>query len=164
MASELRFDTWQDKSGNARKAIINHAHYVFPGDGDFYAQFATGAPGTIYDTPITITYTPLRANSILYLYAAAATRIINPYGVYGGIKRDGTKLQGNFREDSIDFFYKGENTVNHHKTLEFRTAVPANSTSATTFRVWLGGWSGSGNAEFSNGYGQSFIQVWEVAQ
>jgi hypothetical protein len=164
MASELRFDTWQNKSGTARKAIINHAHFVFQGDGDVYNQFATGTPGTLYDTPITITYTPLRANSILYLYGCAATRIIGPYGVFGGIKRDGTKLPGNFEQNSMDFFYKGDNSVNHHRNLEFRANVTANSTAATTFRVWLAAWNGSGNGELSNGYGQNFIQVWEVAQ
>jgi hypothetical protein len=160
MSSELKFDTWQDKSGTAQSCVINQAFTTYYQANDVYNTFT--ANNSTYDTPLTITYTPLRSNSMLYINATTAIRAIAPYGLYGGIKRDGTKMTGAVNYDCLDFIYKAE-AVNHHYNLNFRTSVLSGSTSATTFTVWLGAYD-TGNGEMSQGYGQHVIQILEVAQ
>jgi hypothetical protein len=165
--STLRFDKWLDSGGEPQETIINMASTVYRQGSDSYT---TISDGTIYATPLSITYTPKYANSLLYVYATVHTRAIGAYGMLGGIRRNpgtGTFSDIEYGNSNgyggwhMDFFYKGSQ-VNHHRNLQMRAVVPALNTSANVFTVFLAPWSGTG--EYSMGWGGHRIEVWEVQQ
>lgn len=138
--------------------LIKYADSRIPSINDDYVVIANDA---VYDTPVTITYTPLFSTSKLFVKCQLQTRIINALGISGGIKRDGTAINGSFNRSCLSFVYKGDQ-VNHHYDIHMQTSVTANSTSATTFRAFLQPTGGTG--EFNYGWGNMFFQVWEIAQ
>ena len=165
--STLRFDKWLDSGGVPQETIINMASTVYRQGTDSYT---TVADGTTYATPLSITYTPKYANSLLYVYATAHIRAVNALGMTGGIRRNpGTGtfsdiVYGNgndYRNFNMDFFYKG-GSVNHHNNMQMRCVVPALNTSANVFNVWISPWSNTG--EWSRSWGQHYIQLWEIQQ
>ena len=158
--TELLFDKWQDASGVNRKTIIQTKHYHYTTNSDSYISFAD----SYYDVPWSFTFTPKRSDSLLYIYSIDQIRAINSLGVAYGISRDGSRIAGSYHNGgtNLDFYYKGSE-VNHHRNLNAKVVVPANSTNATTFRPWMISWS-SGTAEFSNGHGTHQMLILEIAQ
>ncbi len=170
MTSIIRFDTIQNTIGTT-VATINQAgsisipgtvvqmvDYKYPSLNDNYTLIADA---TEYLTPITITITPKFANSKLVIHAEGQCRYVNAIGVTAGLKRDGNVINGSINFGSLNFSYKGD-TVNHHTQMVVNTSVIAGSTSPTTFTYWLKPYSGT--AEWNQGWGNNYIQVWEIAQ
>ena len=143
---------------NSTGSIINYADTRIASVNDDYVTIAAD---TVYDTPVSITYTPISASSKLHIKCQCQSRIINATGVSSGIKRNGTAINGSSNRSCLSFFYKGD-SVNHHYDIHCQTSVSANSTSATTFTMFIQPLDGTG--EFNYGWGNMFIQVWEVSQ
>jgi len=161
MASYAKFDVWQTSAGVTQATVIGYNYYRLLASSDTYV---TISGDTDYDTTISVTYTPKYSNSILYVEGVAQTRAQNAYGMSMGIKRDGVKQLPNYNVGGNDFFYKGA-SLNHHINMRSTIAVTANSTSSTTFTVWLRPYSGGGGSgEWAQGWGQHFISVMEIAQ
>ena len=139
-------------------SVIKYADNRIPSVNDNYVIIGDGV---VYDTPVTITYTPVFATSKLYISCTFPIRIINAFGASSGIKRDGTAINGSYNRSCLSFVYKGD-AVNHHYDIHLQTSVNSNSTSATTFTAFFQPYAGTG--EFSYGWGNMFIQVWEIAQ
>jgi hypothetical protein len=165
--STLRFDRWLDSNGVPMGTVIYMASagYV-PTDYSYVAV----SDGVKYNTDLSLTYTPLYANSVLYIHATTQIRAQNANGMTAGIRRNpGTGtfsdiVYGNgndYRNFHMDFFYKG-GTVNHHNNMQMRCVVPALNTSANVFNVWISPWSDTG--EWSRSWGQHYIQLWEIQQ
>jgi hypothetical protein len=143
---------------NSTGSIINYADNRIASTNDTYI---TIADGTVYDTPVSITYSPISATSKLLIKCQCQTRIVAATGNSAGIKRDGTAINGSFNRSCLSFFYKGD-SVNHHYDIHCQTSVSADSTSATTFTMFIQPYGGIG--EFNYGWGNMFIQVWEISQ
>ena len=159
MASIAKFDDWQNTAGIRQKTVLGFGYYHFPSTVDTYISISGD---TDYDTAITLTYTPKYSNSLLYVYGTAQTRMNSgAVGMSGGIKRDGTKQIPNLNVGGQDFFYK-TNTTNFHYNIRSNIVVTANSTASTTFLVWVRPYGGTG--EWSYGWGQNFICLFEIAQ
>lgn len=164
--SVAKFDKWRSSAGVAHGTIVNYSRVVYNAGSDSYTVVSTAD----YLHPIVMTYTPKYADSLLVVNSTHGTR---SYGASGGgqgmasrLLRDGASIttagtnSGNFNY-ATSFYYKGD-TVNHHRTLENRVVVPANSTAATTFRIALSVvW---GSHEIAYGWGVHSIQVWEIQQ
>lgn len=157
MTSVAKFDQWQSTAGTPRKTVINIQEYLYPSTNDAYT---TVAADTDWNTPITITYTPLYATSTLLIEGSCQFRCSPSYGVVVGIKRDGNKIQGSNNRGGLLFMYK-EMTTNHHYQCSVKASVLAGSTAATTFTVFVNPYNGSG--DFSAGWGNNSIRVMEVA-
>jgi hypothetical protein len=162
MTSILRVNSIQNRAGttilNNTGSVIRYADYRVPSVNDNYVTIASSV---VYDTPVAITYTPLSASSKLVVKSQCQTRIIAAPGVSSGIKRDGAFLNGSFQRNSLSFWYKGDG-VNHHYDVHCQTSVIAGSTNPTTFTMFIQPYEGTG--EFNFGWGNMFIQVWEIAQ
>jgi hypothetical protein len=162
MTSILRVNSIQNSSGNTilnnTGSVIRYADVRIPSVNDDYVGIAAD---TVYVTPVTITYTPLSASSRLVVKGQCQTRVIAALGVSGGINRDGVAINGSFQRNSLSFWYKGD-SVNHHYDVHCQTSVIAGSTNPTTFTMFIQPISGSG--EFNFGWGNMFIQVWEIAR
>ena len=143
---------------NSTGSIINYADTRIASVDDTYISIASDV---IYDTPVSITYTPISASSKLHIKCQCQSRIIAAVGVSAGIKRGGTAIGGSFNRSSLSFLYKSD-TVNHHYDVHCQISVSANSTSATTFTMFIQPYGGIG--EFNYGWGNNFIQVWEISQ
>ena len=156
MPSIAKFDIWQNTAGTPQTTIVGYGSYFYPSVNDNYVSIASN---TEYDTSVSVTYTPKFSTSILVVQAAIHTRLSPAYGMSMGIKRDGAKQLGNFNLSASDFFYKG-GTTNNHKNMHATIRVNANATTATTFSIWIRPYEGIG--EWSQGWGQAFIQVWEI--
>lgn len=139
-------------------SVVQFVDYKYPSTSDTYV---TISGGTAYQTAISVTITPKFATSRLVIHAEAQTRTVAGFGTTLGIKRDGVYINGSINYNSLDFFYKGD-SVNHHKQMIGNTSVLANSTAATTFTVWITPYSDTG--EWNTGWGNNYIQVWEIAQ
>jgi hypothetical protein len=163
--STVKFNRWEDSNGVPMGTVIGFDYVQVRYENDNYivnAETATYSPPAL-----TLTYTPLYANSLLYVQASFHIRLSPNYGAVAGINRDGVKVKGNWQPDGnfgncLDFFYKGDGT-NHHITMQPRAILRANSTSPTTFTVWARGWAG-GVWEYSQGFGQHMITVMEIQQ
>ena len=160
--SQLKVNSITNVSGGSAiylpGSVVQFVDYKYPSVSDSYT---TISGGTAYQTPISVTITPKFATSKLVIHAEAQTRTVAGYGTTLGIKRDGTYINGSLNYNSLDFFYKGD-SVNHHKQMIGNTSVIAGSTSATTFTVWITPYSDTG--EWNTGWGNNYIQVWEIAQ
>ena len=143
---------------NSTGSIINYADNRIASTNDTYITIAAD---TVYDTPVSITYTPISASSKLHIKCQCQSRIIAALGVSAGIKRDGTAIGSSFNMSCLSFLFKGD-SVNHHYDVHCKISVSANSTSATTFTMFIQPYGGIG--EFNYGWGNMFIQVWEVSQ
>jgi hypothetical protein len=159
--STLRTNAIQSLTGkpllNTTGSIINYADNRIASVNDNYVTIADSA---VYDTPVTITYTPVSSTSKLHIKCQFQIRIIAAVGCSSGIKRDGTAIGGSFQRSSLSFVYKGD-SVNHHYDIHMQTSVTAGSTSATTFTAFMQPFGGTG--EFNFGWGNMFTQVWEIA-
>lgn len=142
-------------------SVIQVQHYRYDPDADTYD---TIAQDTLADSPLTAVFTPMYANSKLFITTMMHTRIINANGITFGIKRDGVSIPGMSQRGgaSKDFFYKSD-SVNHHYTGRCQAYIDANSTASTTFKIWAQGWSG-GTWEISYGHGEHTITVMEIKQ
>ena len=159
MASIIKADVWQNTAGVPYGTVLGYNSYFYPSVNDNYVVISGD---TDYDTSVSVTYSPKFASSILVVQAALHTRMNGAFGMSLGIKRDGTKQLGNYNVAGNDFYYKSAST-NHHHTMNATIKVSANTTAATTFTVWMRPYSGGGGSgEWSQGWGQSFIQVWEI--
>lgn len=154
-----QFNAWQDSSGVARNNIIGFAYTAFRYGNDNYPAISDNVE---YACGTNITYTPKFASSKLMVVSVDQTRMQTAGGMNYRIKRDGTYVGINPTYYSEDMYYKSD-AVNHHINLRSRVIVPANNTNATTFSAWMisHGW---GAGEFSNGWGDHAIYVWEIAQ
>jgi hypothetical protein len=159
--STLRTNSIQDLTGkpllNTTGSVIKYADNRIPSVNDNYTTISDGA---VFDTPVTITYTPISSTSKLYISCQFQIRIVNALGCSSGIKRNGTAIGGSFQRTSLSFVYKGD-SVNHHYDIHCQTSVTSGSTSATTFTAFMQPFGGTG--EFNYGWGNMFIQVWEIA-
>ena len=158
--TELLFDKWQDASGVNRKTIIQTKHFHYTTNSDGYTTFTN----SYYDVPWSVTFTPKRSDSLLYVYSIDQIRVINTPGAAYGISRDGSRIAGSYHNSgtNLDFYYKGSG-VNHHRNMNAKVVVPANSTNATTFRPWMVSWSAE-TGEFSYGHGMHQMLILEIAQ
>lgn len=138
--------------------VVQFVDYRYPSTADNYT---TISGGTAFQTPISVTIIPKFANSKLVIHAEAQTRTIAGFGTTLAVKRDGNYINGSVNYNSLNFFYKGD-SVNHHMQMFGNTSVIAGSTSATTFTVWITPYSDTG--EWNTGWGNNYIQVWEIAQ
>jgi len=169
MTSTMRFDKWENslgggnvslESGNfySPGSVIQVVDYKYPSLNDNYTVISSGVE---YLTPVTITMTPKFANSKLIVHSEVQSRFIQAFGMTAGIKRDGVNLNGSLNFGSLNFIYK-DSSVNHHFQMVCNTSVIAGSTEPTTFTAWLKPYSGTG--EWNQGWGNNYIQVWEIAQ
>jgi hypothetical protein len=159
MASILRFDQWQSTSGSNYNPVVQYVDYRLPSTSDGYT---TIADGTYYNTGISVTITPKFATSKLVIRTQAQCRFVAALGITGQIKRDGNFISGgSVNLNSLYFMYKGD-TVNHHTQVVCDMSVIAGSTSATTFTMFVAPYGGTG--EHATGWGNNFIQIWEIAQ
>lgn len=138
--------------GSSTGILVNTAKFAY----ETYSEPDIG-DGVVYDTPVTISYTPLYTTSILLIEACVSCRFIAAYGMRTGLKRDGTMI-GNNLNGCLNFHYKND-AVNHHNDFPMHTVVTANSTTATTFTAWIQPYAGIG--EYFSGLGDNWIQVWE---
>lgn len=138
--------------------VLQFVDYKYPSLNDNYT---TIADGTEYLTPVTISITPKFSTSKLVIHSELQTRFIAAPGMTSGIKRDGTIINGSYNYSSLNFLYKAGGT-NHHFQIVCNTSVLAGSTSQTTFTAWLKPYGGTG--EWNQGWGNNYIQVWEIAQ
>jgi hypothetical protein len=138
--------------------LVQYREYRVPSVNDDYV---TISENVIYDTPVTVSITPIFSNSRLIIHAECQTRIIPSEGISAMIKRDGSAINGSYQRNSLYFAYKGDE-VNHHYQVHCNTSVVSNSTNSTTFLLSIQPYGGSG--EFNYGWGNNYIQVWEVAQ
>lgn len=139
--------------------LVQVGYSRYDPNGDTYT---TVAQDTELTSDVSLTFTPKFATSKLYVTSQYHSRIINANGITFGIYRDGTKVDGMYQRNSLDFFYKGDQ-VNHHYTGRCECYINANSTAATTFTIWASGWSG-GTWERSYAFGDHTITVMEIAQ
>jgi len=160
--STLRVNTIQNTSsvtilptGN----VIQTGYARYDPNADSYT---TVALNTELDSDVSLTFTPKFSTSKLLVRTQYHTRIINANGISFGIRRDGTKIPGQFQRDSWDFFYKGDQ-VNHHYTGKCECYIDANNTNPTTFTIHAQGWDG-GTWERSYAFGDHSILVMEIAQ
>lgn len=150
----LHANKWLNGAGGTLNPVINFAHFR-------YTTYNVVSISTaVYDTPISITYTPRFANSLLLVEGSIPTRYINSFGIETGIKRDGVNTGQNYN-GNIFFAYKSDQ-ANHHTDCHMHVVVPANNTNATTFTLWVK--AHNYDAEFFGGLGGSYIQVWELQQ
>jgi tRNA splicing endonuclease len=117
--------------------------------------------GVYYDTQVKLKITPKSANSKLIIFAEHQVRFINAYGMYAGLKRDGSFVNPANKDNSLFFTYKGDR-INHHTQARVHTAVPSNNTNETEFILWVRPHNKS--AEVNNGRGNRFIMIMEVAE
>ena len=136
--------------------VLTISEFVAPSTSDTYTLIADGV---LFDTPISITYTPKSLTSRLIIDVDCECRTIAALGMGMGIKRDGVKIVGSFNLNTQSFVYKGD-SINHHWQTRFSASVPTNSLSPTTFLVWYQPLSGSG--EYSTGWVRNAIRVMEV--
>jgi hypothetical protein len=114
---------------------------------------------------ITMSYTPLYANSKLIVRATMGTRSASTgQGMAIRLLRDGSVVNTIAHSNwgySGAFYYKND-TVNHHRQLHLRAVLNANSTTATTFAIQTNhSW---GPFEYSTNWGLGTIQVTELQQ
>lgn len=154
----LQANRWVNSAGTAYNALVGYKSYIHlgnEGNNGFYI-----AAYTEYVTPVTISYTPKYASSVLLVEGAAASRFVNSYGQRALIRRDGIVVGAGYNGCG-DFHYKEDN-VNHHNDMRVHAVVPANSTAATTFTISLFSWNDT--SEFFGGLGSNYINVWEFQQ
>jgi len=154
----LKTNNLQKSNGTAWSfgKVLQYVDYRYPSTNDNYTAIGSN---TDYDTPVTISITPKSTTSKLVVHSIAHTRFIAAYGMSGGLKRDGVKISGNQNVGGLYFFYKGDQ-VNHHHNVECTASVTSGSLNTTTFTVWVRPYEGTG--EWTVGWGNNYIQVWEV--
>lgn len=138
--------------------VVQFVDYKYPSLNDNYTTISAD---TEFVTPISVSITPKFSNSKLVIHSEAQSRFVNAYGMSGGLKRDGVVVPGGYNRSDFNFIYKGDQ-VNHHFQVVCNTSVSAVSTSSTTFTMWLKPYAGTG--EWNEGWGNNYIQVWEIAQ
>lgn len=158
--STLNFNVWKNSAGTVNGTVINYQAYEVNPGWDQYVTFSADT-----DTGTSITYTPLYSNSILYVRGTDHFRSYEGtgggQGIAMGITRDGVGVSASSTFWPTAFYYKSDG-INHHFTLECNVVVPANSTTATTFRNRTAvNWGGG---EISFGFGTHRIEVWEIQQ
>lgn len=136
--------------------LLQYVDYRLPSTNDNYTTIGSN---TDFDTPISITITPTSTTSRLVVNGVAHTRFIAAFGMSGGLKRNGVKIMGNQNVGGLYFNYKGDQ-VNHHDNVHCQASVISGSLAATTFVVWVRPYAGTG--EWNVGWGNNYIQVWEV--
>lgn len=139
-------------------SVVQMVDYKYPSTSDTYT---TIADGTSYQTPISVTITPKFSTSKLVIHSEAQCRFVAAYGIIGQLKRDGSYIGGSINNNSLFFMYKGD-AVNHHIQVHCNTSVTAGSVAPTTFTMFVQPYAGTG--EFNSGWGNNYIQVWEIAQ
>jgi hypothetical protein len=149
------FDRWLDESGVPRRAVLGFDFATFRPGNDGYVAVGDGV---IYQTPVSITYTPRSSTSILLVHSIEQVRIIGALGARLLLRRDGVFIPSTIYS-TTDFFYKGS-TINHHVNLRARIQVNSNNTNPTTFNAVFIPWGGSG--EYSNGWGDHFMYIMEI--
>lgn len=153
------FDNWADAAGVKRKTIVGFGYAKWTSPDDGYVAIANG---TTYQSPVSLTYTPKFANSILVIRQVEQIRYVEGQGCLMQLFRDGVQVPAYYHmSGNTAFFYKGD-SVNHHWNLRGSITVPANNTNATTFTSKVGSVWGAG--EFSRGWGDHSMFLLEVAQ
>lgn len=159
--NSVSFDKRKDSSGNIMGVPINIQTFQNRRTDDQYINYTT-------DTTVaylSMTYTPLYANSKLIVRVTMGTRSTAGQGMAIRLLRDGTVVNTIGATNNWNYtgaFYYKNDTVNHHRQLHLRAVVNANSTAATTFAVQTNvSW---GQFEYSTNWGLSTIQVVELQQ
>lgn len=164
ISNSLSFDKRKDSSGAVMGVPINIQTFQNRRTDDQYINYTT-------DTTVaylSMTYTPLYANSKLMVKITMGTRSqggSNTIGMAIRMLRDGNVVNTigatNNWNYSGAFYYKND-TVNHHRQLRLTAVVDAVSTNPTTFAVQTN--TSWGPFEYSTNWGLSTIQVVEIAQ
>lgn len=162
-ATSLSFDKRKDSSGVIMGVPINHQTMQVRRTDDQYINYTTDTTVAY----ITMTYTPMYANSKLIVRATMGTRSqggANTIGMAIRLLRDGSVVNTIAHSNwgySGAFYYKSD-TANHHRQLHLRAVVNANSTAPTTFAIQTNvSW---GSIEYSTNWGLGSMQITELQQ
>lgn len=111
--STLKLPTNSKISGDTGSIIVpgtlvQVGYSRYDPNGDTYT---TVAQDTELTSDVSLTFTPKFATSKLYVTSQYHSRIINANGITFGIYRDGTKVDGMYQRNSLDFSIRGIKSI-----------------------------------------------------
>lgn len=163
-SNSMSFDKRLNSSGVVMGVPINIQTYQNRRTDDQYINYTTDTTVAY----ITMTYTPLYANSKLVVSMTMGCRSqggSNTIGMAIRMLRDGnivTTIGATNNWNYTGAFYYKSDTVNHHRQLKVRAVVDAVSTTPTTFALQTN--TSWGAFEYSTNWGLSTVTVMELQQ
>ena len=132
-------------------------------------QILSTSSTSFVDTGIYCTYTPKRSNSLLLVQCIVQSHsggVSTNQGIQYKIYRDGTNLTTGLggNAESAAFYHDSGHTRDFYGTFPFGWVTTSNSTTTTTFRIYVAAWIDSSAIRINGHDGQSMITVMEIAQ
>jgi hypothetical protein len=147
MASQLGFDSWQSTAGVARNTVVQTVQFHYT--ERWTQSIADGL--TWYNTPVIVTITPRFANSkIIGMFTGVLGS--DYWEVQGRIRRNDTTVvqqgdvEGSRSRAGFSMIYYDYSSTSYYNTynIAYNFLDTPNSTSATTYRLQLNGYSTKG--------------------